>query len=92
MAAVTVRLPSMLVRFTGGASSVAIDAETLQGALKELVRGHPDLRPHLFDESGRFREHVLCFHNATNTRWLEGRDQPVAAGDVITIMQAVSGG
>lgn len=87
-----VRLPSMLARFVGGAPSVPVDADTLAGALDALVRAHPELRPHLFDETGRFREHVLCFHNATNTRWLERLDQPLAEGDVITIMQAVSGG
>ena len=67
-------------------------APTLRGALDALLRRHPALRVHLFDERGSFREHVLCFHNRTNTRWLESLDVPVAEGDTISIIQAVSGG
>jgi hypothetical protein len=40
----------------------------------------------------RLRRHVLCFHNQENTRWFESLDRPVATGDVIMIIQAVSGG
>jgi molybdopterin converting factor small subunit len=73
-------------------SSVVVKAETLRGALEELIRRHPVLHVHLFDENGAFRRHVLCFHNEENTGWLDGLDQPVGAGDTITIIQAVSGG
>ena len=47
---------------------------------------------HLFDETGGFRQHVLCFHNETNLRWLESDEVPVADGDRLTVLQAVSGG
>ena len=89
---VTVRLPSLLAAILDGRSRVALEAETLQGALEELIRRHPELKVHLFDEAGALRQHVLCFHNETNTRWLSDLSGPLAAGDVITIMQAVSGG
>ncbi|MBI3028766.1 MAG: MoaD/ThiS family protein [Candidatus Rokubacteria bacterium] len=88
----TVALPSLLAGIVGGARTLPIEAETLAGALDELVRRYPALKVHLFDESGAFRQHVLCFHNEESTRWLGSLDRPVAAGDVITIMQAVSGG
>lgn len=92
MPPVTVALPSLLAGIVGGARTLPIEAETLAGALDELVRRYPALKVHLFDESGAFRQHVLCFHNEESTRWLGSLDRPVAAGDVITIMQAVSGG
>lgn len=85
-------LPSLLAGIVGGARTLPIEAETLAGALDELVRRYPALKVHLFDESGAFRQHVLCFHNEESTRWLGSLDRPLAAGDVITIMQAVSGG
>jgi molybdopterin converting factor small subunit len=47
---------------------------------------------HLCDESGRFRQHVLCFLNDINTRWLEEKSPSLQDGDCITILQAVSGG
>ena len=92
MPQVTVALPSLLAGIVGGARTLAIEADTLAGAPDELVRQYPALKVHLFEESGGFRPHVLCFHNEESTRWLGSLDRPLAAGDVITIMQAVSGG
>jgi len=92
MPQVTVALPSLLAGVVGGARTLPIEADTLAGALDELVGQYPALKIHLFDESGAFRQHVLCFHNEESTRWLGSLDRPLAAGDVITIMQAVSGG
>ena len=92
MARVRIELPSLLQRFVGGAREIEVQADTLAGALKELSRAHPALELHLFDESGTFREHVLCFHNGTNTRWLTDLDRPLTDGDTLTFLQAVSGG
>ncbi len=92
MALVTFVLPRLLAGLVDGAASVVVEAETLSDALGELLRRYPVLRVHLFDERGELRRHVLCFHNQENTRWLPSLDRPVAEGDVITIIQAVSGG
>ena len=91
MPTVSCRLPSLLAKIVGD-RHVALEAKTLEGALCELVRQHPALSVHLFDETGALRQHVLCFHNETNTRWLADMAVPVKEGDVLTIMQAVSGG
>ena len=91
MPAVNVELPGLLADILG-VRSLTVDADTVRGALAAVVAECPALSTHLFDEQGELREHVLCFHNDTNTRWLKGGDVPVAAGDRITIMQAVSGG
>jgi len=92
MARVTVQLPSMLSQVTGVASSVSIEATSLRAALDALTTHHPAIQTHLFDETGGFRPHVLCYHNDANTRWLPGLDGPLSDGDTITIVQAVSGG
>jgi sulfur-carrier protein len=92
MVPVTVRLPRLLAGVVGDKLELALEAQTLAGALATLVERYPALGVHLFDETGALRGHVLCFHNDDNTRWLPSLDRPVAAGDVITIMQAVSGG
>jgi molybdopterin converting factor small subunit len=92
MASVTVELPSLLGPIVNGERSVAVDAGTLAGVLSALTKRYPALGVHLFDETGGLREHVLCFHNGNNSRWLESLDVPVAEGDTVTILQAVSGG
>ncbi len=92
MSRVTIELPSILAHLVKGDQSVSVEAKSLDEALRALVQHHPALEVHLFDETGGFREHVLCFHNETNTRWLDSIDIPLSEGDTITILQAVAGG
>lgn len=92
MAEVTIELPSVLAPVVNGERSFTVHAETLPAALAALFETRPALKVHLFDETGSFREHVLCFYNETNTRWMETMDVPLRDGDAITILQAVSGG
>ena len=92
MPAVVVELPSMLANAAAGARELPARGATLRGALDDLFARHPALRVHLFDETGRLRRHVLCFLNGRNTRWEDTLDLPLAEGDRVTVLQAVSGG
>ena len=92
MASVTVELPSVLDEVMKGQRSISVEADTLRSALDSVTQRHPQLAVHLFDETGGFRQHVLCFHNQTNTRWLEDWNVALSNGDTIRILQAVSGG
>ncbi len=92
MASVTIALPALLEPVTGGVRELSASGRTLREVFGDLVGREPRLKPHLFDESGGLREHVLCFHNGVNTRWMDGWDGPVAEGDTVLFMQAVSGG
>ncbi len=92
MAQVTIELPSLLSPLVNGQGAISVKSDSVAGALQALVELHPTLRVHLFDEGGGLRQHVFCFHNRTNTRWLGSIEVPVAEGDTITILQAVSGG
>lgn len=91
MARVVIRLPAPL-REVLATGTLEVEAPTLEGALEEVRRAHPALAVHLFEESGGFRQHVLCFHNGTDTRWMDDLSVPVQEGDELTIAQAVSGG
>lgn len=104
---VTVSLPSLLESVTGGVRELTVSGGSLREVFEDLLEREPRLRPHLFNEAGALRRHVLCFHNGTNTRWLggaggeegnstedrrDGWDTPVVEGDTVLFMQAVSGG
>lgn len=91
MPKIAVSVPSLLAHAAGG-RRVHVTGESLEQALEDLRERHPRLAVHLFDETGGFREHVLCYLNETNTRWLESLDHPLSEGDRITVLQAVSGG
>lgn len=92
MASVSVRLPSLLTSLLSVPKSLTVTGQSLQEALDDLCKQWPPLAVHLFDESGAFREHVLCFVNDTNTRNIDASNYALKDGDVITVLQAVSGG
>jgi molybdopterin converting factor small subunit len=91
MARAILELPSLL-RAVIPKGSIAVEGATVDEALEDAYRQVPVLRVHLCDESGRFRQHVLCYLNDTNTRWLSPEQRRLREGDCITILQAVSGG
>ena len=91
----TIHLPSAIAHLLG-ADQVSVEASTIAGALAAAYVKHPALENLINDETGSFREHVLCFHNtasgSTNTRWLPDLSAPLQPGDSLLIMQAVTGG
>jgi sulfur-carrier protein len=91
MARVTVELPSLL-RDVLHKDSLHVEGLTLEDALEDAYTQLPGLRVHVCDESGRLRQHVLCFLNDTNMRGPDSVKHPLSDGDTITILQAVSGG
>lgn len=92
MATVSVRMPSLLTSLLGIPKTAQVSGHSLHEAIENLCERWPALAVHLFDESGALREHVLCFVNDTNTRDVEASEYSLRDGDVITILQAVSGG
>jgi len=82
----------MLANVLGGVRRLDAQGDTWPQALEDAFRKLPGLKVHVFDETGKLRQHVLCFVNDVNTRFEEGADETLRDGDRITIMQAVSGG
>jgi molybdopterin converting factor small subunit len=64
----------------------------VRAALAELQRQYPSLYRNICDETGKVRRHVNLFVNTSHVRDREGLDTPLAAGDVLTVLPAVSGG
>lgn len=92
MPKIQVTVPGMLADCVGGRRQVDIEADQLDHLLVHLRREFPLLRPHVWDDAGVLRQHVLIFYNDTATRWLPSPAQPLTAGDRVTIVQAISGG
>ena len=88
----TVLVPGMLRADAGGATELSVSASSVREALAEIEREHPALYRRLCDETGRVRPHLGVFVNTTHVRERDGIDTPLAPGDVITILPAVSGG
>ncbi|MCS7034131.1 MAG: MoaD/ThiS family protein [Phycisphaerae bacterium] len=85
-------IPPLLQDCVGGTRTVHVEADWLDQALQRIQEQFPLLRPHIWDDHGQLRRHLLIFYNDTPTRWLERTDLPLRPGDRLTIVPAVSGG
>jgi adenylyltransferase/sulfurtransferase len=92
--AVTILIPTPLRRYVGGAKSVAVEAQTAEGAMFALAERSPDLRKQLFDDAGKLRSFVNLYLGDQNVRDLAPTLAAVAVndGDVLTIVPAIAGG
>ena len=90
--AVTFRIPGLLTQYSGGARTLDVSGDTVRSALEELSRRYPSLYVNICDETGAVRRHIGVFVNEDHIRDLDGLDTPLAPGDAVTIMPAVSGG
>lgn len=92
MPALVVRIPGMLAEIGDGRREIPVEAATVRAAIEALLEVLPQLKVHLLDESGDLRRHVSCFHNGRIVTGKERWQAPTAEGDVVTVLQAVSGG
>jgi sulfur-carrier protein len=89
---VSVRLPTVLRPHAAGESVVAIDAETVGGAVTALVERFPGMRGNLLTDSGELQKFVNVYVNDEDIRYLDKADTKVTDGDELTILPAVAGG
>ena len=88
----TIHVPAMLRACCEGDAEIAIAAPSVRGALEEIGQRHPALYRSVCDETGAVRRHINLFVNESHVRDRDGLDTPLAPGDVLTILPAVSGG
>ncbi len=89
---ITIHIPSALRVYCEGASELSLSVLTVRAALEQIERSHPALYRSVCDETGAVRRHVNLFVNTSHVRDREGLDTALVAGDVLTILPAVSGG
>jgi molybdopterin converting factor small subunit len=88
---VKVAIPRELRSFCGGHAEFSISAHDIRGLLAEIARQHPQVHVRICDERGAPRPHINVFVNDQLCARAE-LDMPLAAGEMVTILPAVSGG
>ncbi len=88
----TVRIPTPLRKYTGGAAEVRVTGSSVGDALADLRRRYGDLGRMLFTETGELRPFVNVFAGRHNVRTGRGLDTPLRPGEDISIIPAVAGG
>ncbi len=87
----SIRIPTPLRAYTGGASNIEVLGATVGEALMNLVEAHPDLRLHLFNDD-ELRSFVNIFIDDEDIRFLQGLDTEIATSDSLRIIPSIAGG
>jgi adenylyltransferase/sulfurtransferase len=88
----TVKVPTPLRPFAGGASELSVEGSTVGSVIRALAESHPSLQRHLFTPEGRLRNFVTIYLNDQDIRYLERESTPLKEGDIVAIVPAVAGG
>ena len=89
---VSVRIPTILRSYTGGAAEVSAEPGTLREVISDLDVSYPGIGGRLLDDSGRLRRFVNVYVGEEDVRFAAGLDTPVPAGAQVSVIPAVAGG
>jgi sulfur-carrier protein len=92
MAAVDVRIPTIMRPHTGGAAKVSITGDTVGQIITDLVTQFPGIAGQIVTPDGELHRFVNVYVNDDDVRYIGKLDAPVKDGDSITILPAVAGG
>jgi molybdopterin converting factor small subunit len=86
---ITTRVASPLRSYTDGRSVVDATGSTVREVLADLDRRYPGMRFRMIDEQDRIRPHIRLY---VNTSPVEQLDRPIAHGETLHLICALSGG
>jgi molybdopterin synthase sulfur carrier subunit len=89
---VSVKIPTILRWYTGGAAEVRAEPGTLREVLAGLDRSYPGLASRILDDAGQLRRFVNVYVGENDVRLAEGLDTQVPAGVEVSVIPAVAGG
>ena len=89
---VSVRIPTILRSYTGGAAEVTAPAGTLREVIAGLDAAFPGIGGRILDDSGKLRRFVNVYVGDEDVRFADGLDTPVPAGIDVSVIPAVAGG
>lgn len=97
-AEVSVKVPTILRTYTGGAADVTVDVEgaeggaTLAGVVNQLESNYPGIGARILDEDGKLRRFVNIYVGDEDVRFADGLETATPAGSEISVIPAVAGG
>ena len=89
---VSVRIPTILRSYTGGAAEVTAQAGSLREVIAGLNAEFPGIAGRILDDTGQLRRFVNVYVGDEDVRFARGLDTPVPAGSQVSVIPAVAGG
>jgi sulfur-carrier protein len=89
---VSVRVPTILRTYTGGASEVSASGTTLAEVIDSLEASYPGIRGRVIDDAGKLRRFVNVYVGDEDVRFADGLATPTPPGASVSVIPAVAGG
>jgi adenylyltransferase/sulfurtransferase len=90
--AISIHIPTPLQGFTAEQGEVEVSGATVGEALRDLIRQHSALEPHLYGDDGKLRSFVNLFLNDEDVRYMQQDETPLKDGDALSIIPSIAGG
>lgn len=87
-----VYIPTALRQYAGNNEAVDLTGATVKEVLASLTQQYPELKKHLYAESGKLRSFVNIYVNDEDIRYAKQEETPVQANDEISIIPSIAGG
>jgi molybdopterin synthase sulfur carrier subunit len=88
----TVKLPTILRKFTGNEARVSAEGGTLRDVLKDLEARYPGITKNVLAEDGGLHRFINVYVNDEDVRYLGSLETEVKDDDTVSILPAVAGG
>jgi molybdopterin converting factor small subunit len=88
----SVRIPTILRAYTGGAAEVPAEPGTLREVIAGLDTAYPGLSGRILDDAGKLRRFVNVYVGDEDVRLAQGLDTKVPEGGQVSVIPAVAGG
>ena len=85
-------IPTPLRKFTENESALKTSGTTIQEAFKQLTETYPDLKKHIYDDSGNIRSFVRIYVGDDDIKALQNEATPLKDDSVVSIIPAIAGG
>jgi molybdopterin converting factor small subunit len=89
---VSVRIPTILRSYTGGAAEVSAGQGTLREVIAGLDAAYPGIAGRIVDDGGKLRRFVNVYVGEEDVRFAQGLDTLVPSGAQVSVIPAVAGG
>jgi molybdopterin converting factor small subunit len=78
--------------FTDGKSEVDVAGDTVGALISALADAYPDIRQHLYEDSGALRPFVNVYVGEDNIKNTGGLETPLSGGETVMLVPAIAGG
>ncbi len=92
MAAVDVRIPTIMRPHTGGEAKVQLTGDNVGDIITALTTKFPGIAGQIVTDDGQLHRFVNVYVNDDDVRYVGKLEAPVKDGDTISILPAVAGG